>query len=289
MKIWMKTSLGSSRRILKNLVLMGAGSLVCAAAINGILIEHQFLSGGLTGLALFAHYMVPALPVDVLYLVANIPLFLLGYRRVNRRFFFYSLIGTLMFSLAVRFIHIHIPAGDMLASAVLTGIMMGLGGGLILKSQGSAGGLDILAVFMMRSFSLRLGSTYLAFNTLVLATGVLFFPLDTVIYTLIFMFVTSKCVDLVITGFSQRKAIMVVTRHWERMRGELLRKTKGATVLDAVGAFSGRSTKMIYTVVSQNELGRTKEMVRQLDPEAFVVVTDTLEVVNPRIGNQPHW
>ena len=227
--------------------------------------------------------------MDVLYLVANIPLFILGYRRVNRRFFFYSLIGTVIFSLAVRWVQVDIPSGDMISSAVLAGIMMGLGGGIILKSQGSAGGLDILAVFLMRSFSLRLGTTYLSCNLLILAAGTLFFPLERVIYTLIYMFVASKCVDLVISGFSQRKAIMVVTRHWDRMRGEMLRQAKGATVLDATGAYSGRATKLIYTVVSQNELGRTKEMVRRVDPQAFVVVTNTLEVVNPRIGNQPHW
>ena len=176
MKQWMKKSLGSTRRIANNLLLITVGSVLCAAGVNGILIKQKFLSGGATGLALFGHYMAPALSVDLLYLVINIPLFILGYRRVNRRFFFYSLIGTLIFTLAVRLVQVDIPSGEMLPSAVLAGIMLGVGGGLILKSQGSAGGLDILAVFMMRTFSLRLGSTYLAFNALILAAGALLFP-----------------------------------------------------------------------------------------------------------------
>lgn len=289
MKLWVEKSLGTGKRAAKNLLLIVPGCVLMALSINGIALPLGFLSGGFSGLAVFGHYLYPALPVSLVYLVLNLPLFILGYRQVNRRFFFYSVVGAGVATIAFELATFRIPISAPIPAAILAGIIMGVGGGLVLRSQGSAGGSDILSVVLMRKFSLRLGTTFLSVNIIVLAAGAFFVSLEKVIYTLIFMFVTTQIVNLVVTGFSQRKAILIITRRWEKMRAEILRKAKGATVLNAQGAYTGRQTKLIYTVVSFSELGRVKDLVRKHDPEAFVVVSDTLEVMNPRIGNQPHW
>ncbi len=174
-------------------------------------------------------------------------------------------------------------------AAVFGGILLGTGSGLILRSLGSAGGLDILAVMLLRRYSIRLGTTTLASNFLIMASAAWIFSLEMVVYTLLMLFVSSQLLNFVVTGFSQRRTVMVVTRHWDNMRQELLNQAKGATVVDAYGAYSGRPAKLIYTVVSMNELSHIKSLVMRADPEAFLVVSDTLEVRNPRIGNEPHW
>jgi len=150
--------------ILTNLFLICLGSVICAVAIKGILIPNQFISGGITGLALIVYYIFPVVPVGVIYFIMNIPLYALGWLSIGQRFFWYSLVGLVVFSLAVMLpipvFNIH----DKILAALLAGIVTGGGSGIILRSKGSAGGLDILSIMLLKRYSIRLGTTVLAFN-----------------------------------------------------------------------------------------------------------------------------
>jgi uncharacterized membrane-anchored protein YitT (DUF2179 family) len=266
------------------------GSAICAVAINGILIPHRFVSGGVTGLALVIHYMVPSLPVSGLYFVLNLPLFAMGWTFVGRRFFLYSMAGMIIFSASLQWVHLSVTIHDPIPSALLAGIMSGLGSGIILRSVGSAGGTDILAVTLLNRFSIRLGTTTLAFNAGVLVLAAMSSSLEPVLYTLIYMYVTSHVMNLVATGLSQRKAVLIISSQWNEIAQRVLEQVRrGVTILRGQGAFSGQEEQVLYTVITFRDLARTKRIIRQVDPSAFVVVTDTLEVMGHRIGNQPHW
>ncbi len=274
-----------------NLLLITAGSVLCALAVNSLLIPHRFLSGGFTGLALILHYLFPALPnVAILYLILNVPVYILGWRMVGQRFLIYSLAGSVIFTLALEFVAWKFPVLDRIMVALLAGIITGLGSGLILRSLGSAGGIDILAVILVKRFSLRLGNTILAFNATILTASALLYSLESALFTLVFLYVASHITNLVVTGLSQRKAVVIVSSLWKEIcQGVLNDIKRGATVIPARGAYSGQTERMIYTVISFQELGRLKSMVHRLDPNAFVVVSDTMEVMGQEIGNQPHW
>jgi uncharacterized membrane-anchored protein YitT (DUF2179 family) len=273
-----------------NLLLLILGSILCSIAINGVLIPDGFLSSGLAGLVLILHYQFPLLPVPVLYFLLNVPVFALGWKFVGRRFFFYSLAGMTIFSASLAWIHVSFPVQDMLSSALLAGILSGAGGGLMLKSLGSAGGTDILSVALLKRFSLSLGNTALAFNCLVLLVGALLFPLEKVLYTLIYIYVSAHILNLVVTGLSHRKAVIIVSNYAEVISSKIQKDIKrGVTILNGQGAYSGQDEKIIYTVVTFRELSQIKQLIRQMDPEAFVVVSETLEVMGQRIGNQPSW
>jgi uncharacterized membrane-anchored protein YitT (DUF2179 family) len=264
---------------------------VTAAGINGLLIPHRFVSGGVTGLALLLHYLVPALSVALIYAVANVPLFLAGWFFISRRFFLYSIAGTIIFSSAIAWVDLGvIPVQDQLLAAILAGLILGTGSGIILKSMGSAGGTDILSVILLQRFSIRLGTTRLAFNILVLAAAALLFSLEDALYTLIYLYVSAQIVDLVVTGLSQRKAVFIISPQWERISPRILTEIhRGVTILRGQGAFSQREQQILYTVVTFREVATLKQIVRSEDPAAFVVVSDTTEVMGHRIGNQPHW
>ena len=282
--------LNTVRAILWNLFLITIGSMLCATAINGILIPNQFLSGGITGMAITIHYLLPRLPVETLYFILNIPVFILGWFYVGRRFFFYSIAGMLIFTVALIFSHVSPPELDKLSSTLAAGILSGLGSGIILRSVGSAGGLDILGVMLLKRCSIRLGSTILAFNSVILATAAILFPLEKALYTLLFMYMTSSIVDLVVTGLSQRKFVFIVSAHWRDISHAIIHRVKrGVTLVKGQGGFTGREEQILYTVVSLRELSQLKHLIREIDQDAFVVVTDTMEVMGHRIGNQPHW
>ena len=273
-----------------NLGLMCAGSILIGVGINGVLIPHRFVSGGVTGLSLVLHYLVPSLSVALIYAVANVPLFLSGWFFVSRRFFLYSIAGTLLFSGAVAWVDVTVPVQDKLLAAILAGIIIGAGSGIILKSLGSAGGTDILSVILLQRFSIRLGTTRLTFNISVLAASALLFSIEDALYTLIYLYVSARIVDLVVTGLSQRKAIFIISPRWDEIsRGILSEIHRGVTILRGEGGYSQQEQKILYTVMTFRELATLKSIVRRIDPGAFVVVTDTTEVMGHRIGNQPHW
>lgn len=273
-----------------NLGLLALGSLFCALGINGLLIPHRFVSGGVTGLALLVHYLLPSLPVALLYLLANVPLFAAGWFFISRRFFFYSIAGMLLFSAAVAGVNVPLPVEEKLLAALLAGLTVGTGSGLILKSLGSSGGVDILSVILLQRFSIRLGTTVLGFNSLILVAAALLFSLEAALYTLIYLYVSAQIVDLVVTGLSQRKAVFIISPRWERILPRIHRDIhRGVTILRGQGGYSQEEQRILYTVVTFRELATLKRVVSAEDPAAFVVVSETTEVMGHRIGNQPHW
>ena len=277
-------------KIVWNLFLITSGSLLCAVAINGILVPNRFLSGGISGLSLFIYYLWPSVPIGVSNFFLNIPLFVLGWLFVGRRFFFYSLAGMMIFSAALLVKVPTFPIHDPLLNALTAGIISGIGSGVILKSLGSGGGLDILSVILLKRFSIRIGTTVMGFNCALMLAALFRFNLEIVLYTLIYLFVTTQLINMVVTGLNQRKAVMVVSPQWQEIAREIMDSMqRGVTIVNGEGGYTGQEQRILYSVLTFQELSRFKEMVRQHDPQAFLVVTETLEVMGKGIGNQPHW
>lgn len=288
--VWIRKWMERAGEALWNIFLLTVGAVFCAVAVNGILIPREFVSGGVTGLALVMKYLLPASPLGGIYLMLNVPLFLVGWRFVGRRFFVYSIVGMILFSAALQWVHVSFAVEDRILSALLAGILTGIGSGITLRSAGSGGGTDILAVILLKHYSVRLGTTVLVFNSVVLALTALLFSLQGALYTLVFLYVSSKVLNVVVTGLSQRKAVWIVSRAWEEINRKILEElNRGVTIIEGRGGFTGQKGCILYTVITFQELARAKEIIRRLDPQAFVVVSETLEVMGHRIGNQPHW
>ena len=273
-----------------NLLLISVGSVLCAVAVKGVLIPKEFLAGGMTGMSLLIHYVIPGLPVGLIYFLLNIPLFVIGWLFVGQRFFFYSVAGVIIYSAVIFWPYPVFTIEDMILNALTAGIITGVGSGIILKSLGSAGGLDILTVILFKKFSIRPGMFVLAFNSVLMVLALMRIPMEMVLYTLIYLYVSTHFMNFVLIGLSQRKAIMIISPKWEEISQEIMnRLQRGVTVVRGQGGYTGTEVYILYSVITFTELSRFKEMIRKVDPEAFVVVTDTLEVMGKRIGNQPHW
>jgi uncharacterized membrane-anchored protein YitT (DUF2179 family) len=273
-----------------NIFLIAFGSIICAVAVNSILIPKQFLAGGFTGLAMLIHYVLPFAPVGVVYFLLNVPLFIFGWMFVGRRFFFYSIVGMVIFSLAVLIPFPEIAIEDRLLNALTAGIISGIGSGILLRSLGSAGGMDILAIIVLKKLSVRLGTTSLVFNAILMLSAIARIHLEMILYTLIYIYVSAYFVNLVVTGLSQRKAVMIISDQWHEISREIMAKLdRGVTVIHGEGGYSGKQQKILYSVIPFQELGRFKDLIRRVDSNAFVVITETMEVMGHRIGNQPHW
>ncbi|SCY34311.1 YitT family protein [Desulfoluna spongiiphila] len=285
-RAWITTG----KNVAKNVCFLSLGSCLSALSINGILIPNHFPSGGITGLGLLLHYQFPEIPFILFYLMFNVPLFAVAWKYVGRRFFLYSLLGLAIFSLCVHFIHVPIPLHDKMLDALMAGILSGTGLGIILKSYGSSGGTDILSVLLLKRFSIRLGNTTLALNILVVILSYVLSTLDIIVYTIVFLYVNAKVLNVVFMGMSHRKIVLIISEKWEGLSARMLKEfRRGLTIIHGEGAYSHRDEKILYAVITLRDLGRVKDIIREVDPMAFVVVTETLDVMNPRVGNQPHW
>ncbi|RJQ55687.1 MAG: YitT family protein [Desulfobacteraceae bacterium] len=269
-----------------NFFLIAAGSVIFSAGMNGILVPQQFISGGVTGLAMLIHYMLPSAGVGIAYFLLNLPLAALGWRHISRRFMVYTLFGIVVFSLCADAIHFEMPdIQDPILAALFAGVVCGIGGGLILRSMGSAGGFDILAIYVNKQFGFRVGMVGFLANAAVLGIGAMVYDIQLTLYSVIFFFTCSKVVDQILTGFNTRKSLIVISDCSEGIAAAIMqRHNRGVTYLKGMGAYGKKEKNVIFTITGLVELPKLKETIFALDPDAFVVVNDTLEVFGKRHG-----
>lgn len=270
----------------KNLGLIFAGSVIFAVGLNSILIPNGFLSGGVVGVALIIQYLAPSLIMGPVYFFLNIPLLILGWFTISRRFMIYSVAGIFIFSLACTLVQLpDFPLDDPILAALLAGVICGMGGGLILRSIGSAGGLDILAIYLNRRFGLSLGMVYFLVNVLVLTAGAFLHDLNKALYTIIFVYASGRVIDGVIAGFNRRKLIFIISDHSREITEAIMYGAqRGVTILQGRGGFSGKDKEVLLSITTMTELPRLRELILGMDPQAFIVVNDTLEVLGTRHG-----
>jgi uncharacterized membrane-anchored protein YitT (DUF2179 family) len=278
----------TTRQILVNLFLLTVGGAVYVVGLSSILMPQKFLNGGMMGIGLIIYNLFPSVHFGLVYLLLNIPLVVLGWFSVSNRFIVYTGFGILIFSLLAEVIHVSpLPIKEPILAAILAGIICGIGAGIILRSAGSAGGLDILAVYVYRRFSLPMGWTGMMVNTMVLGLGAFFFNLEMALYTLIFVFTQGKVIDSVVTGFNRRKAMLIISDKSREIADAIMTNLRrGVTFLDGTGAYTGNPKQVVFSVIMLTELARVKTLIFAVDPDAFVVINDTLDVLGHGISRQ---
>ena len=273
-------------RAVFNVSLITLGCVIYLAGLQGILVPNRFLNGGMVGLVMLLDDFYPGLSFGLMYGLFNLPLFILGWFQVSHRFIYFTGFGILAFSVLSEVLSVPpVVINDPLAAACLAGVICGIGGGTILRSWGSAGGLDILAVFLKRKLSIPMGWTYFIVNAGILLAAARFYTLETAFYTAVFIFVQGKMIDAFVAGFNRRKSLWIVTDNASQVAESIMANLRrGVTYLEGSGAYTGTPKKVIFTVTTMTELARMKNLILEIDPEAFVVVNDTLDVIGSTVG-----
>jgi uncharacterized membrane-anchored protein YitT (DUF2179 family) len=266
--------------VLWNLFLITAGSIVFAIGLKSIAIPHGFITGGISGVSLLLYYVSGFLSPGLWYLVVNIPIFLIGWIHVSRRFFLYSLYGMAAMSMAIDLIGFTFPINEPILAVLAGGVLMGAGTGIILHSLGSAGGMDIVAIILNQKLNLRMGTFYFAFNVVLFAFSFGFLDADLVLYSLFMSFISSQTLEYVLTSFNQRKMVIVISDLNQKIAREIhTRLNRGVTFLNGSGAYTGREKRIILTVVHNYQLKRVEEAALSIDPQAFIITENTFNVL----------
>lgn len=263
-----------------NLLLITVGSLVFCLGVKSLVVPQGFITGGVTGVGLLFYYYTDALGPGSWYFIINIPLFLLGWAMVSRRFFLYSVYGMVVSSLFLDLIQFQIPIQDPFLAVLAAGAVIGAGAGIVFHSLGSLGGNDIIAIVLYQRYNFRMGTYFFLFNLVLYAFSFSILPVETVLYSLAMSFVTSQVIDHVMTMFNQRKMVLIVSRSPREIADGIHRRlNRGATFLEGKGTYTGNPKQIILTVVHNYQLKRLEEVVFQQDPDAFVITENTYNVL----------
>ncbi len=275
----------NSWKFWQTIAIMCVGLTFFSIGINAILVPHKFISSGATGIALILYYVFGSPSVGTIYWLLNIPILLVGWRTMSMKFVVLAVLGVFISGLTMQLTHdVRIPIQDPLMAAILAGVLTGGGSGLYLRFGGSAGGLDIVAAVVRRKWGIPMSTTFISVNAVnFILGGIINHSLEIAFYTAVAMVVHSRMIERMQTGFSSRKAALIVTSRSEEIAEQVMRRlNRGVTFLQGYGGRSQRSIRVIYTVVNVIELARLKEIIFHSDPKAFVAVTETAEVIGNR-------
>ncbi|WP_339173444.1 YitT family protein [Solibacillus sp. FSL R5-0691] len=256
------------------------GAAVIALGFNVFLFPNQVASGGVSGISTILHGMF-GWNAGIVQYAFNIPLFIAGVLVLGKKFGIKSFIGTV----ALPFFVILTESWDPwtlnpLLGALFGGIVVGLGIGLVFKGNASTGGTDLLAQIITKYTGLTLGTSVLVIDGLIAVSAAIVFDLEKGLFALIGLFVTTKTIDIVQLGFSQSKMVYIITQKETDVRDAIYKEiNRGITRLPAFGGYTGEQRPVLMVVVYQTEFTRLKQVLKTVDPQAFVIVSDAYEVL----------
>ena len=265
--------------------MLTVGCFTFSFVVHGILIPQHFFAGGLTGLTLFFYDSVSDyVSLSVLIVLLNIPIFFVGYREFSLKYMLTSIIGMSIYSVSLKVTErAYIPLEDPMISAIFGGVVAGFTTGFYLRLGGSVGGLDILGTVLKKRLEIPIGYLFNAINFIIIAGNAILYDLETALFTGVFMYIFSWCMQKGLIGFSQRKSVFIISSKPQLVAEKILQKMdRGFTYFHASGGYAGGEKRVIYTVINLLELGRLKEYLFETDPDAFIAVQDTGDVIGKR-------
>lgn len=256
------------------------GSAIVAVSFNMFMVPNGIASGGVSGLSILVQRLADITPAITQWAI-NIPLFFAGLWLLGRKFALKTALGSVLLPLFVLFTDgIHTPTHNPLLAAIYGGIGVGLGLGLVFRGGGSTGGVDLAAQILHKYTGLPLSLAVVCFDGCVIAAAGIIISPEIALYALIGLFVTSKTIDFVQTGLQLSKVAFIISEQSEQVAEAILHDLdRGLTRLDGHGGYTGAGRTVLMVVVSQNEVPKLKQLVRAIDPNAFVILSNTAEVL----------
>ena len=278
----------SMRKTLTDVALIVLGGALYALGFDLFFRPNQITGGGLSGLALLVSELTGFQALGTFVLVCNIPLFLVGWKRLGRRFFLGSLLGMVTSSVLIDVFAL-LPGvkTEPLLAGLYGGALIGLGLGLVFLRGASTGGTDILArLVKQRLRRAPIGKIMLAFDcTIVALTGVVFDDINKALYSAVALFVMSTVMDTVIYGRNDSGVALIISDHPEEVAAAIDQKLdRGATLLPATGAYTGQPRTVILCAVKSAQVGPLQAVVTEVDPEAFMILQKAHQVLGTGFG-----
>ena len=262
-----------------SILMVTIGSFIFSFMINAVVIPNQFGSGGVTGITLLLYYIFGINP-GTSNLVINLVLLLIGYQFLERRTMFYTVYAVILMS-------VFIPHNVLLA-AIGGGVVSGAALGLVMLGNGTTAGTDIIAMMLKKYLGWNVSVSLLMLDILVVSPLSIISDLEKVIITLIYLFTASRMINIVLEGFNSKKSFMIISKKYEEIGSQIQEKIgRGTTILDGHGFYSREERKVLFVAVNRLQVMTLQRIIHDVDPQAFIIITEVTHVIGEGFTYKP--
>jgi uncharacterized membrane-anchored protein YitT (DUF2179 family) len=265
-------------------ILIIVGTFIMAVSINFFLLPNKITTGGASGVATILYYKFN-INMSISILLLNLPLFIISIKKFGLKFSLKSIITTILFTIFIELVnfndYILHNRTDMFISSIYGGLLLGIGISLVFKAESSSGGSDLLAqILRKKGGTLNLSKIMLSIDSIIIAALMIEFKdINLGLYSVVSIYVSSKMVDLIFDGVNYTKVVNIITKNNTEITNEIIDVLKrGATVTKCVGAYTMEEYINITCVVTLREIARVKRIAYNIDPEAFIYISNINEV-----------
>lgn len=275
------------KRCLRQLIFLTIGAFLVAIGLEEFLVPNNIIDGGIIGVSIIVSYLTKW-PLGILVVLFNLPFFLFAYNKLGKRFVFNAFYAVCALGgFVTLFYHIEPVTSNLLLACIFGGVIIGLGVGLIIRSNGSLDGTEIVAISAARKISFSVGEIVMFFNLFILSAAGFIFDWDRAMYSILAYFVIYKTIDVVLDGLDDSKAVMVISNKPDEIAKIITHElSRGVTFIKGQGAYSGENKKIIYCIVNRLELSKIREAVVEHDKDAFITIENIHEVQGGVVGKK---
>ena len=260
------------------------GCTAIGLAYSLFLIPHHVVPGGVSGIAIILNYFFKT-PVGLFIIGLNIPVFLLGLRTMGRKYVVKSLAGMILSSLMIDFFSVIIkvrPATDNnILAAIYGGLMLGVGLGIVFRGRASTGGSDIVGMVLSKFTGMSVGFGILITDFVIIsASGLAFHNLEAPLFGYIVLFLSTKVMDMILEGWNFSKLVIITSSKTHEIQDFIINTLeRSGTALKSRSLFLNREGEVILTVIHRKQLAELRAFIKTVDPQAFVIINDTYDVL----------
>ena len=274
--------LGNVKKYALEYIFIIIGAFLMAVSTALFLLPNQLSTGGISGISTILYYSCNY-PVGLTMLLINVPLFVIALVIVNKRLFFKSILGTVLLSVFIDLLENLSPiTNDRFLACIYGGIIMGIGTAIILKAGASTGGTDLLS-YVIRAYNNKFKSSRVIIiaDTIIIFFNIIFFrEIEIGLYSVIAIYLMGKMIDIIFEGIYFTKIMFIISEKYEEISKEIgILVKRGSTGIYSKGMYSGKQNVMLFCVASRKEVAEIKQIIKQIDKNAFIVTTDAIETL----------
>ena len=266
---------------------MTIGALIAAFALEGFLIPNKIIDGGILGIAIMTNYKTHFALGWCIFLL-NLPFIFLALQKMGKLFVAFTFYAVSVLSVGVSFMPVwlnHKHVSDPFLACIFGGLILGAGVGLVLRSNSSLDGTEILSIRLSKRWGFSVGEIIMFFNLFIFtAAGFVYDNWQSSMYSMITYFIAYRVIDIVIEGLNESKAVRIVTEKHTDIGNAIMENFDiSVTYIKARGGYSGAEKKIIFCVINRMEIAKLKQLVKTVDETAFITIENVHEVDGGRV------
>jgi len=271
------------KKFIIRLFFLAFGAFIAGFGLEAFLIPNKMIDGGIVGISIMTHTLTN-INLGVLILGINAPFIFLALKKLGKLFVAQTIFAITMLGFSVNLFQGHIATDDILLATVFGGVVLGIGVGLVLRNNAAMDGTEILSIRLAKKLGFSIGELIMFFNIFIYTAAGFIYGWDKAMYSVLVYFITYKVIDIVMEGLNESKSVNIISDSSEEIGNSLIKKLDiGVTYIKGRGGYTGEEKDMVYCVISRLELVKLKELVKSIDPSAFIAVENVHEVEGVRI------